>query len=181
MRLHNQILDNLNKSNLAEGTIWKRISGPRVKSIDDKYEDLIRYKLIPALNDYDLDILDRPYGNSPGKQIYVGYDSDGNKVSFIFMNNYKDMVDGEKKKWTLFLKILYKGKVEDVGMIDLDSVDNLNRSFSLITQTLEDMGFNLKDGKSKEEDKPEVEDPDITNLIDYKNSLSESAFKEIIK
>lgn len=179
MRVQNEIL-----SNLKEGSEWKRISGPRTKYMDELYEDLIKYKLVPVLNDYDIDINTRGYNKGPGKQTYIGYDSEGNRILFVFTNNNKNMDPDEKKRWTMFLRIFYKGKSVDVGMIDLNRTDDLNRSFSLITQALEDLGFKLKDEKPQEEVKDEEkdeEDPDIQAILDYKNSLSESELKELEK
>lgn len=178
MRIQNEILTNLNKSDLLERSIWKRITGPKVRYMDEKYQDQIVRKLIPILNAYDIDISDRAYNKGPGKQTYVGFDSEGNRILFVFTNNNVNMEDDEKKKWTLFLRIFYLDKVEDVGMLDLDNTDNINKAFALITQTLEDMGFKLKE-ETKEEDKEEVEDPDIATLRDFKNSLSESELQEI--
>jgi hypothetical protein len=86
----------------------------------------------------------------------------------------------DKKKWTMFLRIYYKDDFIDVGMIDLANQDDLNRSFSLITQTLEDMGFKLK-GQDEEQGKETSQevDPDVQTLIDYKNSLSESELESL--
>ena len=84
------------------------------------------------------------------------------------------------KRWSLYLKISYMSDIVDVGVIDIKSVDDLNRSFTLITQTLEDMGFSLRDDvPSSEESSSTEEDPDIKTLIDFKNSLSESELVEL--
>lgn len=178
MRVQNEIL-----SNLKEGTDWKRIFGKRTKFMDQKYEDLIMKKLLPVLNAYDIEIEPRGYNKGPGKQTYMGFDSEGNRILFVFTNANKNMDPDEKKRWTMFLRIFYKDRAQDVGMIDLNNKDDLNKSFSLITQTLEDMGFKLKDDKPQEEvsTEDEEEDPDIQAILDYKNSLSESELKELEK
>lgn len=180
MKVQNQILINLSKEPLEEKSSWKRITGPRVKSMDQKYEDLIKYKLVPIMNDYDIEMSSRGYNKGPGSQTYVGYDKDGNRILFVFSNANKEMDPFDTKKWTLFLRIFYKGKAVDVGMIDLANTDDLNRSFSLITQNLEDLGFKLKgqDEEQGTETSQEV-DPDIQTLIDYKNSLSESELESL--
>lgn len=181
MKVQNQILINLNKEPLEERSSWKRISGPRVKYMDEKYQDLLKYKLIPILNAYDIDISDRAYDQGPGKQTYMGYDKDGNRILFVFNNANVKMDPYDTKRWTMFLTILYKGKAVDVGMIDLKNTDDLNRSFSLITQNLEDMGFKLEGEEDLPKDTEEENDSDIKTLIDYKNSLSESERKELDK
>lgn len=181
MKVQNQILINLSKEPLEEKSSWKRIIGPRVKSMDQKYEDLIKYKLVPIMNDYDIEMSSRGYNKGPGSQTYVGYDKDGNRILFVFSNANKDMDPFDMKRWTMFLRIFYKGKAVDVGMIDLANKDDLNRSFSLITQALEDMGFKLAGQEdTPKENKEEEDDPDIQTLIDYRNSLSESE-KESLK
>ena len=180
MKVQNQILINLSKEPLEEKSSWKRILGPRTKFMDEKYQDLIQYKLIPILRDYDIDVNKNPSVNKPGKQTYTGYDVNGDRILFAFSNNNKNMDPYDKKKWTMFLRIYYKNDFIDVGMIDLANQDDLNRSFSLITQTLEDMGFKLKgqDEEQGTETSQEV-DPDVQTLIDYKNSLSESELESL--
>lgn len=179
MKVQNQILCNINKETLNERSSWKRITGPRVKSMDQKYQDQIIYKLIPVLKDYDIEINTRGYNKGPGSQTYMGFDSEGNRILFVFSNANIEMDPYEKKRWSMFVRIFYKGKAQDVGMIDLNNTDNINKAFSLITQTLEDMGFKLKGEEQKEE--PEAEDPDIASLLDYKNSLSESELEALNK
>lgn len=176
MRVYNQILSNLRIGELNESD-WKRLSGKKSKFMDQKYQKQIMYKLIPVLNAYDIEMFDKAYNKGPGKQTYIGFDSEGNRIMFVFSNDEKYLDPYDKTKWGMFLRIYYKGKVSDVGMIDLSNTDNLNKSFALITQTLEDMGFKLKeDPKEKEEAE---EDPDIKTLIDYKNSLSESELLDL--
>ncbi len=174
MRVQNEILSNLKEE--------KILLEKRLHRINTKYEDLIKYKLIPILRDYDIDIQPIPVINNATEQVYYGFDKDFNKISFIFTSQGDELDSEEHKRWSLFLKILYKNQLVDVGVIDLNSLDDVHKSFSLLSQTLEDMGFKLREDKPEEEpeEKEEV-DPDIQAILDYKNSLSESELKELEK
>lgn len=172
MRVQNQILYKL----MEEETLLER----RIHRIDTKYEKLIMNKLIPILRAYDIDILPNPVVSNPTEQIYRGFDKDYNQIDFIFSSMGEELNSEDHKRWSLYLKISYMSDIVDVGIIDIKSVDDLNRSFTLITQTLEDMGFSLRDDvPSSEESSSTEEDPDIKTLIDFKNSLSESELVEL--
>jgi hypothetical protein len=173
MRVQNQILYKL----MEEETLLER----RIHRIDTKYERLIMNKLIPILRAYDIDILPNPVVSNPTEQIYRGFDKDYNQIDFIFSSMGEELNSEIHKRWSLYLKISYMSDIVDVGVIDIKSVDDLNRSFTLITQTLEDMGFSLRDDvpSSDESSSTEEEDPDIKTLIDFKNSLSESELVEL--
>jgi hypothetical protein len=168
MRVQNEILSNLKE----EEILIER----RIHRINTKYQDLIEYKLIPALRDYDIAIEARPSISDTTYQVYRGYDKDFEPINFIFRSENDELRSEDHKRWSLHLEISYKGQRREVGIIDIKSRDDLNRSFSLITQTLEDMGFTLRDDAKKEEPKeePEEVDPDVKELLDYRNSLSES-------
>ena len=170
MRAHNEILSNLKE----EEILIER----RIRRINTKYQDLIKYKLIPALRDYDIAIEAKPSANNETYQVYRGFDKDYEPINFIFHSDNGELRSEDHKRWSLYLEISYKGQKREVGIVDIRSRDDLNRSFSLITQTLEDMGFTLRDDAKKEEPKQEEEpeelDPDVKELLDYRNSLSES-------
>ena len=168
MRVQNEILSSLKE----EEILIER----RIHNIDSKYQDLIKYKLVPVLRDYDISIVPRPAIKNPTYQVYRGFDKDYNPINFIFYSDNNELRSEDHKRWSLYLEISYKGQRREVGIVDIKSRDDLNRSFSLITQTLEDMGFTLRDDAKKEEPKeePEEVDPDVKELLDYRNGLSES-------
>ena len=83
MKVQNQILANLEKSELDEATKWKHIAGPRYKPMDEKYEMDIMTKLIPMLYKYGIRMSQRPIQDKPGKQVYIGYDKDYNRNKSI--------------------------------------------------------------------------------------------------
>lgn len=173
MRLQNEILYSLKE----EDILIER----RIHNFNTKYQDLITRKLVPVLNAYDISIVPSPSITNATYQIYRGFDKDYNPINFKFYSDNSELRDEKHKRYSFFLEISYKGKRQEVGIVDIKNQDDLNRSFSLITQTLEDMGFTLRDDAkvdTKEEEKPE-EDPDINTLIDYKNSLSESELLEL--
>ena len=60
MKVQNQILANLEKSELDEATKWKHIAGPRYKHMDQKYESRITLKLFPMLKKYGINMLYKP-------------------------------------------------------------------------------------------------------------------------
>ncbi len=173
MRVQNQIIYNLSN----EDILLERI----IHKIYKKYQDLIKYNLVPILQAYDIDIIAKPIVTGPTKQIYRGYDKDYEPIDFIFYSQNDELYNVKHKRWSLYLDIRYKGRTEQVGIIDLTNSDDLSRSFSLITQTLEDMGFTLREDEKSEEEAEKEEDPDIASLMDYKNSLSESELKDLDK
>lgn len=163
MRVQSSIINNLRRNDL----LLER----RFRQMDGKYQTLITNKLIPLLQAYDIHIRPKPVVDRPMEQIYVGFDSEYNKISFIFTNGGSDLNANEHSKYDMFLTISYKGQREKVGVIDLTGKSDVSESFALITQALENMGFKLTRDLDEEPEEDE-EDPDVKSLIDYKNSLS---------
>ena len=181
MKVQNQILVNLEKSELDEATKWKHIAGPRYKFMDEKYEMNIMTKLIPMLYKYGIDIAQRPIQDKPGKQSYVGYDKDYNKIRFNFYNQHEDKLDNREGKYDMLVTIDYKENSVEAGVVDLRNKDYAEKAFEIITMTLEDLGFNLDGSKEtpKEEQPKSEDDIELDNLASFKKSLSEQEILEI--
>ena len=86
MKVQNQILVNLEKTELDEATKWKHIAGPRYKHMDQKYESRITLKLFPMLKKYGINMLYKPIEDKPGSQLYLGRDENGKQVAIEFIN-----------------------------------------------------------------------------------------------
>lgn len=180
MKVQNQILVNLEKSKLEEITKWKHISGPRYKFMDDKYELNIMTKLIPMLHKYGITMVQRPVIDKPGKQVYNGYDSNHNRISFGFYNQHEDKLDNREGKYDMLVTIKYNGTETEAGVINLQDRDYIEEAFEIITMTLEDLGFKLDGQEETNKEEPKSsEDLELDDLANFKNSLSEQELLEI--
>ena len=180
MKVQNQILANLEKSELDEATKWKHIAGPRYKPMDEKYEMDIMTKLIPMLYKYGIRMSQRPIQDKPGKQVYIGYDKDYNRIRFSFYNQHEDKLENREGKYDMLVTIDYTDSSVEAGVVDLRNKDSVEKAFELITMTLEDLGYNVdgSEGTSKEQPKSE-DDIELDNLASFKKSLSEQEILEI--
>lgn len=179
MKAHNEILSNLRESErLDEYTKWTHLAGPRYKHMDQKYQKDIQTKLFPLLKKYGINMILRPIEDTPGSQVYIGRDQKGNRVSLEFINKYEPGLDNRISKNDMFVKVGYDYNTTDGGVIDLSKKSNIEDAFSIITIALEELGAFNKD-ESKESSK-EI-DPDVEELVKFKNSLTEQELKDIIK
>ena len=177
MKLQTSILSNLRRQeSLYEYTKWKRLSGPRYKHMDEKYQKKIISKLFPMLRKYGINMLYRPIEDSPGSQLYVGRDSNGNRVSLEFINKYEPGLDNRVAKYDMFVKVGYKDEVVDGGVVDLNKKSHVEDAFSIITMTLENLGAN-NNNEEPSEDKEDT--TELDNLLAFRDSLNEEDLLDI--
>ena len=178
MKVQNQILVNLEKSELDEATKWKHLAGPRYKHMDDKYEPKILFKLFPMLAKYGIKMLYKPIKDEPGYQIYLGSDENDNSITLEFINKYEPGLDNREGKYDMFVKVGYNYKTADAGVIDLSKKDHVEKAFELITMTLEDL-MNENKEVYKDEKEEQEDNPELDSLAKFKSSLSEQEIMEI--
>lgn len=179
MKVQTSILSNLREQErLDEYTKWKRIAGPKYKNMDETYELDIMTKLVPMLNKYGIKMVQHPLVDKPGKQTYVGFDNDGNKIRFNFYNQHEDKLDNREGKYDMLVTIDYEGETVEAGVVDLKSKDGVENAFSLITMTLEDLGVNINNNAKEVNQETNTELDDLAN---FKASLSEQELLELDK
>lgn len=171
--------DDYEEFKMTEGTQWRHIAGPKQKYMDQGYQQAIMKKLNKLLSAYDIDMINKPIINKPHAQTYIGYDTDNNQIQIIFSSRHIDKMDYREGKNDMLVQIRYKDKLETAGVVDLSNKDNLDAAFQIITMTLENMGFKLEGQEDKKEENKL--DPEIENLRNFRDSLSESELIEIFK
>ena len=138
------------EENINEASIFNRIAGPKRKQIKD-YEKLIINNLFPLLQEFGFKLYTRPLTQKPGKVVYAG-NIEGKPVQLAFFNAYEDNEEIGEPKDSLFCKVSYAGKLNDVGYINLDSENDAELAFSQITKALEEIGFITQaDAEAKEQ------------------------------
>ena len=178
MKVQNQILINLEKTELDEATKWKHIAGPRYKHMDQKYESRITLKLFPMLKKYGINMLYKPIEDKPGSQLYLGRDENGKQVAIEFINKYEPGLDNREGKYDMFVKVTYNGHTEDAGVIDLSRKSHVEDAFSLITKTLKNLQSPSEDKEEKEE-LNNLDDKELNDLANFRSSLSEQEIIEL--
>ena len=168
-------LEDFADGNLYEASQWKRLSGPKYKNMDEKYEKNIINKLIPMLHNYGLDMALYPTKSAPGYQNYAGYAEDGSRVDFKFISEYEPTRNNRNGKYDMTVKIHHKGNEEIAGVINLNNRDSVDEAFELITMTLENMGII----GNKQEEKPAEDNSELDDLANFKKSLSEQELLEV--
>ena len=150
------------QENLKEAGIFQRIAGPKRKQIRDYYKDITK-NLFPLLQEFGIKMYANPMTQQPGKAVFAG-NVDGKQIQIAFYNAYEDNKELGEPKDMLYCKVMYNSKMKDVGYIDISTPDNADNAFSMITKTLEELGYitqadreaqeqkAIEDSKAKEEE-----------------------------
>ena len=159
---------------------WTHLSGPKYGYMDEKqYQFNIIKKLIPMLNKYDIELFPKAFVDKPGKQTYIGKDLLGKKIRIIFYNAHKDKMANREGKYDMLVEVSYDGNREEAGVIDLTSEDAAEQAFSLITMTLENLGFTLDGDEPLPKEAPK-EDEELEKLSQFRESLTEQEALELL-
>lgn len=150
------LLESLNEDSLNESLLdlYKRVAGPRRKNIKEYSKDIVN-NLFPLLKEFGLNMYSNPMTSQPGKLVYAGQ-LDGKQVQIAFFSSYTDNEEIGEGENNLFCKISYNSRMKDVGYIDVSTPENADNAFSMITKTLEELGYKTEADKELEDNKDEI-------------------------
>lgn len=139
------------EEDLNEASIFQRIAGPKRKQIRDYYKDITK-NLLPLLQEFGIKMYANPMTQQPGKVVFAG-NLDGKQIQIAFYNAYEEDKELGEPKDMLYCKVMYNSKMKDVGYIDISTPENADNAFSMITKTLEELGYITQADKEAQEQK----------------------------
>ena len=139
------------EEDLNEASIFQRIAGPKRKQIRDYYKDITK-NLFPLLQEFGIKMYANPMTQQPGKVVFAG-NLDGKQIQIAFYNAYEEDKELGEPKDMLYCKVMYNSKMKDVGYIDISTPENADNAFSMITKTLEELGYITQADKEAQEQK----------------------------
>lgn len=139
------------EEDLNEASIFQRIAGPKRKQIRDYYKDITK-NLFPLLQEFGIKMYANPMTQQPGKVVFAG-NLDGKQIQIAFYNAYEEDKELGEPKDMLYCKVMYNSKMKDAGYIDVSTPENADNAFSMITKTLEELGYITQADKEAQEQK----------------------------
>ena len=139
----------LNKEILNELSFFKRVSGPKRKQAAD-YVDDIKNNLFPYLKEFGIEMYGNPMTVTPSRVTFAGK-LDDRQLQLAFYAAYQENEEMGEGENLLYCKLSYLSNMENVGYIDVSNREVAEQAFSMITKSLEDLGYKTPADKEAEE------------------------------